>query len=203
MGIANTERSWGWPARLLHWLMALLIVGMLVFGFYLTTAYNDGDPTKLGLVQTHKSVGFVVFALACLRIIWRAANPSPALPAGMSSLERMGAKLGHLALYGLMFAIPLSGWLGASASPYNDADAYPMQIKDMVFGLFEMPDPYPSGSHEVSDWWMQIHLWLALTLLVVLALHVAAALKHALINRDGVFGRMVSGKPVGDQARPG
>ena len=78
-----------------------------------------------------------------------------------------------------------------------------MQIRNMVFGLFEMPDPYPAGSHQISDWWMQIHLWLALTLLVVLALHVAAALKHALINRDGVFGRMVSGEPTGDQARPG
>lgn len=193
MGFANTDRSWGWPARLLHWLMALLIAGMLAFGFYLTNAFNDGDLAKLGLVQTHKSLGFVVFALASIRVIWRVLNPTPSLPTAMSALERMAAKLGHLALYVLMFALPVTGWLGASASPYNDVDAYPMQIRNMVFGLFEMPDPYPVGSHELSDVFMTAHGICAAALVVVLAGHAGAALKHAMIDKDGVLRRMWSG----------
>ena len=194
MGLANTERSWGWPARALHWLMAVMIVAMLVFGFWLVMAFNPGDPAKLGPVQVHKSFGFVVFALACLRIIWRAVNPTPVLPSAMGGLERMAAKVGHLALYALMLAIPLSGWLGGSASPYNDVDAYPMQIRNMVFGLFEMPDPFPVGSHELSDAFMTAHGIGAAALVVVLAGHVAAATWHGAVARDGVMRRMWSGR---------
>lgn len=191
MGLGNTTTSWGWPARLLHWLMAVMIIGMLGFGFWLTTAYNPGDITKLAQVQLHKSFGFCVFVLACLRIILRAVTRTPGLPARMSALETFAARAGHLALYGLMLAVPLTGWLGASSSPYNDPGY--MAIPNEVFGLFAMPDPYPTGSHKVSDAYMTAHLYLALALLVVLAGHAGAALKHALIDRDDVLRRMWSG----------
>ena len=193
MAMRNSTTSWGWLSRWLHWAMAFLILGMLIFGLYLTTAFNDGDPSKLGLVQTHKSFGFLVFALACLRIIWRAVNPTPALPATMPALLKLGAKAGHWAIYLLMFAMPVSGWLGASASPYNDVDSYPMQIKNMVFGLFELPDPYPVGSYDVSDMFMAVHKWAAIALALILAGHVAAAIKHAVVDRDGVMSRMWTG----------
>ena len=129
MGVGNTRDAWGWPARLIHWIMALLVIGMLAFGFYLTNGFNPGDPAKLGLVQQHKSFGFTVFALACLRLVWRAMNPTPKLPDGMNRLERTAARASHIALYMLMVALPISGWLMASASPFNNPDAYPFQIK--------------------------------------------------------------------------
>lgn len=193
MAIGNSSDSWGWLARTFHWVMAILILGMLAFGFYLAFAFGPGDITKLDLVQTHKSFGFVVFVLACLRLIWRAVQPSPELPAATPAALRRTASASHLLLYALMFAMPLSGWLAASASPLNDPDAYPMQIRNMVFGLFEMPDPYPQGSYELSGLFMAIHFWCALALCGVLALHVAGAMKHALVDRDGVFRRMVRG----------
>lgn len=193
MSIGNSATSWGWLARLFHWLMAVLIVGMLGFGIYLVQAYNPGDPAKLELVQIHKSFGFVVFALVCLRLIWRAVNPTPKLPATMSPLMQLGAKFGHWILYLLMFAMPITGWLASSASPYNDADAYPMQIKNMVFGLFEMPDPFATGSHALSDQFMTAHFYVSLALLAVLAVHVIAAIKHAAVDRDGVMERMIRG----------
>lgn len=193
MALRNTAESWGWPARLLHWAMALLIVGMLALGFWLSFGFNPGDPAKIGLIQTHKSFGFTVFTLACLRVVWRAVNPTPALPVEMPALERTAARATHLALYVLIIAMPLTGWLMASASPYNDADAYPMQMKNMVFGLFEMPDPFDPGSDPLSRLFRSIHSWCALALVMVLGLHVAGALKHALFHRDGVLGRMISG----------
>ncbi len=191
MPLVNSTTSWGWLARALHWGMAVLIFGMLGLGFYLVTAYNPGDPSKLGLVQIHKSFGFVVFVLACLRIIWRAVNPTPELPVSMPAVIRAGAKMGHLSLYVLMIAMPLTGWLASSASPYNDVDAYPMQIKNMVFGLFEMPDPYAVGSHDLSGAFMTAHFWCSIALLIVVAGHVGAALKHAVVDRDGVMERML------------
>lgn len=191
MGLGNTTAGWGWAARLLHWVMAVMIIGMLGFGFWLALAYNPGDIAKLSQVQLHKSFGFCVFVLACLRIVLRAVMPTPAMPAGTPPLYALAARAAHLALYGLMLAIPLTGWLGASSSPYNDPGY--MNIPNEVFGLFPMPDPYPEGSHAVSDGYMTAHFYLALTLLVILAGHVAAALKHALVDRDGVMRRMWSG----------
>lgn len=191
MALRNTAAGWGWLARLFHWGMAVMILGMLAFGFWLTTAFNPGDLAKFHQVQLHKSFGFVVFALACLRIIWRAVNPSPPLPPGTPALAALAAHAGHLALYVLMLAMPVTGWLAVSSSPYNDPGY--MAIPNMVFGLFHMPDPYPKGSHDVSDLYMTIHFYLALALVAVLSVHVLAALKHGLIDRDGVFRRMWSG----------
>ncbi len=193
MALRNTADSWGWPARLLHWAMAALIVGMLGFGFWLSFGFNPGDPAKMDLVQLHKSFGFAVFALACLRLAWRAVNPAPALPAGMSGFERTASHGVHLTLYGLMFAMPLSGWLMASASRFNDADNYPMQIRNMVFGLFELPDPIDPGSDNLTELFAAVHFYVGLALVVVLGLHVAGAVKHALIARDGVMRRMLLG----------
>ena len=191
MALGNSKTTWGWPARVLHWSMAVLIVGMLSFGFWLTTAFNPGDVAKLWLVQLHKSIGFCVFVLGCLRIIWRTMNPSPELPPATPVLVAFLARIGHLALYVLMLAIPLTGWLAVSSSPYNDPGY--MNIPNEVFGLFAMPDPYPEGSHAISDRFMLAHLYLAMTLMVVLIVHVLAALKHAMIDRDGVLRRMLSG----------
>ena len=193
MAIRNTATGWGLPARVLHWGIGLLIIGMLAFGFYLTNAFNDGDPAKLGLVQWHKSFGFTVFALALVRILWRVFNPTPALPDGMSALERMGAHVSHIALYVLMFVLPLSGWLMSSASPFNDPGAYPMQIKNMVFGLFEMPDPINPGDRDLEVLFHAVHEWAAIGLAVLLLAHVGAALKHHLVNRDTVLTRMWRG----------
>ena len=194
MAIRNTPDAWGWPARLFHWLMALQVIGMLGFGFYLTNGFNPGDPAKLGLVQQHKSIGFSVFVLACLRLAWRAINPSPRLPEGMHRMEHAAARASHVALYVLMVALPVSGWLMASASPFNNPDAYPVQIKNIVFGLFELPDPIAVGTSELEHLFRSIHFYCGVMLLAVLCAHVAGTLKHYFINRDNVLNRMLTGR---------
>lgn len=194
MALRNSSTSWGWLARLLHWSMSLIILGMLGVGLYMVQVLGDDSDSlmlRYDLTQTHKSWGFVVFVLALIRIGWRWANPTPALP-DTSALTRALAHTGHLALYVCMIALPISGWLMASASPYNDPDAY-FRVQNLVFGLFELPDPYPKGDEALTELLGQVHFTIAMALLVVLAGHVAAALKHHFVDRDGVLRRMLRG----------
>ena len=193
MALKNTAEGWGWPARLLHWAMAALILFQLGVGVYMVEVIGDDLINRFQLTQTHKSFGVVVFALALLRILWRAVNPRPTPPA-MPPMQKLAAEGAHIALYVLMIALPLTGWLMASASPLNDPGAYPFQVKNMVFGLFELPDPYPEGSKALSEQLARFHWGLALMLAAILAVHAGAALKHELVDRDGLLRRMVLGR---------
>ena len=192
MTLRNTEESWGWPARLMHWAGALLVIGMLGLGFYMVN-FVDSMIDRLNLTQIHKSFGFVVFMLALTRVIWRLANPTPAAPSHMGPAERALAHGVHIALYVLMIAMPLTGWLMASSSPLNDVDAYPFQIKNMVFGLFELPDPFQPGDKALSKALAQVHFYTGLALSVIVAGHILAAIKHQSIDRDGLIRRMIRG----------
>ena len=193
MAIRNTRESWGWPARLLHWVMAAAILFLLGVGFYmgqvLTGEDSDTLMQKYDLVQTHKSWGFTVFVLALLRLIWRALNPSPALPDKMGRLERLAAHVGHWGLYACMIAMPLTGWLMASSSSLQDMG----YVQNSVFGLFLMPDPFNPGSEELESLFKTLHFSIALALTALLLGHVAAALKHHFVNRDTVLRRMIKG----------
>ena len=194
MALRNTIQSWGVLARLLHWTMALLILGLVGVGIYMVEVLgSDSDSLLLRyeLTQTHKSFGFVAFVLALLRIGWRWANPTPALP-DMSAGQKALAHGGHIALYICMIALPISGWLMASASPYNDPDAY-IRVKNMVFGLFELPDPYPKGDADLTKFLGQVHFYTAMALVVILMGHIAAAMKHHFVDRDAVLRRMLRG----------
>lgn len=193
MPLKNTTTGWGWLARLFHWSMAIVIIGLLVMGFYiaeiLTGTDSDTLLEKFNLTQDHKSWGFVAFTLALMRVIWRLFNPSPALPEGMSAIERLLAHGGHYGLYFCMFLMPLSGWLMASASPLQDAYG----IKNKVFATFELPDPFVPGSEELVGLFANIHALAGLGLAVLLLGHVLAALKHHFVNKDTVLRRMIRG----------
>ncbi|MEM7522872.1 MAG: cytochrome b [Pseudomonadota bacterium] len=193
MALKNTETSWGWAARALHWIIGGLMIFMLGLGFYMTEIVTDIF-AKFPLIQLHKSWGFVVFVLAGLRLFWRAVNPTPALPASMTGWEKLFAHGGHIALYLLMFALPLSGWLMSSASPLNDVDAYPAQIKNMVFGVFEMPDPIQPSNEALLELFKSIHFYCALAMAALLVGHAGAALKHHFVDKDNTLTRMITGR---------
>ncbi len=188
MALRNTTTTWGWPARLLHWSVAAIIVFMLVLGTYMTGV--DDLMRRFALTQTHKSWGFVVFVLALARIGWRLANPvSPAEPAG-AAWERLAARGAHWALYGLMLWMPLTGWLMATASPLQEMYG----IRNMVFGLFDMPDPFVPGSRELEDLFKRMHNVGAAALAALLLAHAVAALRHHFVLRDDVLRRMTWGR---------
>ena len=188
-GTGNSATSWGWPARLLHWVMAGLILFQLGLGFRMVRLVSDVT-VQFGLYQTHKSWGLVIFTLALVRIYWRATHKPPEMPGGMSPLEVALARGAHLALYVLIVLQPVTGWLMASASPLQET----WGLKNLVFGWFELPDPFQPGSKGLEDIFKSIHAWAAFGLAVILTGHMAAALRHQFMCRNGVLRRMILGR---------
>ncbi len=175
-------------AKLLHWLIALLIAGMVGLGTYMTGVEGDFQ-YKLWLYQLHKSLGVTLFALVAIRLAWRQIAPPPPMPAAMPGWERRAAHVAHAGLYLLMFAMPLSGWARVSASP--------LSVPTNVFGLFTLPHiPWlASLPAETKEAWepvfQTVHWALAWTLVALAAIHALAALRHAFILRDDVMRRML------------
>ena len=165
----------------LHWLIALLIVATFTLGLVMTDIPGL-TPTKLRYFSWHKWAGVTVLALAALRLLWRLFRHPPAYADEMPAWQR-GASHGlHWLLYVLMFAVPLSGYF------YSLATGYPI----VWFGVVELPvliGPNPELKAVLKD----AHYWLTMLLAALVALHVAAALKHLFVDRDGVMARMLPG----------
>ena len=185
MQVRNTTRRWGVPAIGLHWLVALLVIGMLIVGFSMVRFYEDDLARKFELYQLHKSFGFTVFCLAALRLGWRALNPTPALPDTLKPYERVLARVTHWGLYVLLAALPISGWLMSSASPLG--------ITTRVFDLFALPNAV-SPDQALFDLLHEVHEILAFVLAGLLVLHVAAAFKHHFVLKDDTLKRMLPGR---------
>lgn len=188
MGIRNTNDGWGWPARLLHWVVGVVIIVTFGIGFY-TAELLDDIYARLGWVQTHKSWGFLAGVLIALRLIWRALNRAPDMPDTMTATEKRLAHLGHLGLYATIIGMPLTGWLMVTSSPLQEQAG----IKNMVFGLFEMPD-FLAGNAQLSLAFHWMHWLCGVALVLLLVGHVGAALKHHFINKDNVLRRMIIGR---------
>jgi cytochrome b561 len=179
--LRNTRLGYGWMAIVLHWTIAILIVGQWILG---KAMKNVADQRlSFDLIQWHKSFGLLILALAILRLAWRLLNPRPALPANMSGLERRAAGWTHRSLYVLMVLLPLSGWAIASTTV--------LEIPTFAFYLFVVPDLPMTRSDAGEALWTSVHQVLGWLLLVFVALHVAAALRHHFLLRDGILLRML------------
>jgi len=165
-------------AKSLHWLMALMMFGLLGLGFYMSDL--PLSPEKLKLYSWHKWAGVTVFLLTLARLAWRATHQPPAMPWQMSKLQQAAAHAGHVVLYLLMLAIPLSGWLMSSAKGFQT----------VWFGVLPIPDLLPKNK-ELGDMLLELHQGLNLLLIVLLIVHVAAALKHHFFDKDNVLKRML------------
>lgn len=177
-------------AMLLHWLVAALIIINVILGLAIDWLPDEWIRPD---IDTHKSIGITVLGLVILRLIWRFRHQPPALPASFANWERKSSHAAHIALYVLMFALPLSGWLHDSA--WKDAATHPMSL----FYLLPWPriafishlDPVLKESlHTVFG---ILHTGLAYGLYVILALHVAGALKHEWLDKESVIRRMLPG----------
>lgn len=175
MHIKNTHHQFGAITIALHWIMALLIIGMLTVGLYM--ADLPLGPQKIKLYGWHKEVGFIVLALALFRLFWRLKNISPSLP--IPPIEKLLAKGMHWLLYVLMIAMPITGWLLTSAA------GFPVSF----FGLFTIPNLI--ADNEIHrELFETVHLWLGYALITAILLHTLAALKHYLIDKDSILQRM-------------
>jgi len=165
-------------AKVLHWLMALLIIGLFALGQYMSDL--SMSPRKLLLYSWHKWVGVTVFFLLLVRIGWRVTHQPPALPEQMSKLQRLASHIGHALLYLLMLAIPISGWLMSSAKGYQT----------VWFGMLPIPDMLGKDK-QLGDALAELHGALNGLLMLIVVVHVLAALKHHFIDRDPVLRRML------------
>ena len=162
--------------RLLHWLMAVCILAMLFIGVGMESTVM---PKYLTLVSIHKPLGIAILLLALIRLVVRLRSGAPPLPADLPAPMKLGAYLSHYALYALMIGMPLIGWAMLSAA------AYPV----VLFGSVHLPAILPLSDRLHSLLW-DAHFWLAFAFFALILLHLAAALFHALVRRDGVFETM-------------
>lgn len=174
----TTSRTYTRTAIALHWLMALLILTVLPLG--LTMTELELSPLKLKLYAWHKWLGVTVFMLAVLRLAWRLTHPAPPLPSGMPTWERTAAHLMHWYLYAFMLVLPLSGWLMSSAKGFQT----------VYLGVLPIPDLL-AKDEALGEMLGEVHASLAWLFLLLLAVHVAAAVKHHLVDRDDVLARML------------
>ena len=179
--------SYSSVAKWLHWLIAGAIVLQFILAKLAEIAAEESMLVQqLALLAHHKSVGISILLLASIRVLWRITHPAPSLPATISTWQAIASHISHWGLYVLLFAMPISGWLMSSASAYSVS----------WFNLVVLPD-LVAPSESLKKLLQQWHGGLSQALFVIAALHILAALKHGLIDRDEVLSRMSSWGSVG------
>ena len=166
-------------SKLLHWLIAILILGLIWLGWYMVDLtyydkwYNDS-------LHYHKSLGILVLALALVKIGWQQYTPAPGPVTGLKTWEKTGAKLMHYVLWGMMLLIPVTGYLISTSA------GKPIQL----FNWFAIP-AIVDVDEELRELAIDVHFYLAYATLFLAAGHAGAALKHHFINRDDTLKRML------------
>ena len=177
MTFRNTNRSWGSLTKALHWIIVILIINQ----WWIAERVEElKGLAKLQTLGWHKSFGMTILMLAIIRLMWRWMNPVPDLTVEIKPWERVLARISHVLLYGLIFAMPLTGWMMSSARNFPVS----------WFKLFQFPDlvaPADQTYHQMHD----LHHLLFKVLVAVALLHAAGALKHHFIDRNDVLKRML------------
>jgi cytochrome b561 len=161
----------------LHWITAALILANLLLG--VSMVQLPISPRKINWYLWHKSIGISVFLLTSLRLAWRAWRPHPP-PVWMPPWQQRAARVSHVSLYVLLLLIPLSGWLYSSATG----------VQVVYLGVVPLPGVLPKD-RVLAAVLLGVHVTFNVLLVTVVAIHVAAALKHHFVDRDGVLARML------------
>ena len=179
MLIKNTLEHYGVVTKLLHWSIALLIIAMTALGIYMVELTYYDRYYNLSL-ETHKALGILVLELAILKLLWVCFETSPGAAAGMKMWEKAAAKAMHVTLYTMMVLIPISGYA------ISTSDGKTVSF----FGWYEVPAWLPpiDNLNQIAS---SIHYWLAYITIGLVGGHIAAALKHQLVDKDGTLRRML------------
>lgn len=184
-GGAPAEPVYSPIARFLHWLVVALVGVMALTGVlmvYRGKDLNIWDALTNNLYSTHKALGLVVLAVVVIRLVYRLFAGRPDDEPSLTPFQKIASHTVHWALYGLLIAIPIGGWLGVSLFPALD-----------VFGLFQLP-ALASPDKALSEQVLWVHGLAAYLLLGLIAIHIGAALYHHFVRRDGVLARMMPGR---------
>lgn len=178
--IRNTTAGWGSIARCLHWGLALAIIGMIAFGWWMN--HMPARPDRFFYRSIHADIGYVILLLTVARMVWRLVNPTPAMPAETSRWQKIAAHVSHGALYLAVIVVIMLGWAhsGAHTPDYSS-----------FFGLFHVPQ-FTSPDKAAANAYEDRHILFAYVLLALIGIHLLAALWHHFIRRDRVVTRMVT-----------
>jgi cytochrome b561 len=163
-------------ARIIHWLMTILIIGMLALGWYMMAI--EDEPGSDWYFNTHKSIGITLILLVVLRLLWRLAHQPGLLPKHLPHWQVTASKVSHYLLYATMFAMPLAGFTGALFSKHGIA-FFGQQLPTIV-----------TSNHAMAELFFFIHSVIAWVFVALISLHLLAALKHLFIDKDKVFQRI-------------
>ena len=168
-------------AKALHWVIVALLIVQFVLAWTMPDIKRDTKPDTL--INLHLSFGALILLAAIIRLAWRATHAEPPPEDGLPPWQRQSARIMHRLLYGLLFVLPVLGWINASWRGFPAT----------VFGLFELPKLVATRAPGFG-WTGDVHTLLAYyAMLTLIALHVAAGLYHYFIRRDGVLQRMLPG----------
>jgi len=176
----QTTPAYTKTARALHWITAGLVLLLIPLGFVIANEW--GGPMQESLYDLHRSFGAMLIPIVIVRLVYRWMHPPLPLPADIAAIQRYAAHVMHWALYALLLAQPLVGWMATSA--------YPAPIT--VFGLFTLPPLLPED-RPLSDQLFWLHRWIGFAIACLVAAHVAAALSHHFLLKDRVLMRMITG----------
>jgi cytochrome b561 len=182
----NSDNAWGWPAKLLHWIGAILILLLLGHGWWMT--HFAPRPDRLAHYAGHAGLGYDFLLLLMLRLLWRWTHAVPALPADTPRWEYLAARASHIGLYLLMFATTVVGWAlaGTMRAPMNkDAFGVPVPL------IYVSQD---RGMHVLLE---NSHKILAYVLAALVIVHLVAALRHHFVKHNDVLRRMWFGSQKG------
>lgn len=197
MQVRNQSSRYGAVSQILHWTTALLVTALLVIG---KGGLVDVEHPATAGFMWHGSLGVLVLALVAARLLWRLASPNPEFPSTMTRLGRIAARTMHLSLYALLVALPLSGWLAASSegSHVNFFNVVtlprwersgPMEAAPAVAPRAQASAQTAGGDRESLA--EELHELLGDALIILVGLHVIAALKHQFVDHDGLIRRML------------
>ncbi len=181
--IRNTTTGWGGAARALHWILGLVIIGMLAYGWWMN--HLAARPDRLFHRSVHADIGYVVLLLMAVRLIWRSTNPVPSPPPDSPRWQRLAARVNHWALYVITIVVALLGWAHSGAHKPDYAD---------WFGLFRVPQ-FTSTDKASADFYEILHIYTAYLLIALVVIHILAALYHRFVKSDNVVSRMIGGGP--------
>lgn len=176
LGMNNTDWSYDVISKLFHWILSILLIGLVALGWYMMSI--EDQPNSGWYFGIHKSFGLIAATLVLLRLIWRIGHKPAPLPDSVPHWQAKISRAIHFLLYICMIVMPLTGFLGSSFSKYGVA----------FFG-WPLPE-WTNQNHDISEQFFEIHETFAWFLVVLVVLHILAALKHLFINKDGVFKRM-------------
>lgn len=175
----NTADRFGLVSIILHWLMAITVIGLFGLGWYMVDlTYYDSLYKTLPFI--HKSIGIIFGLFLIFRLFWKGINVTPKFEDGLSSFERLAAKAAHLGLYGLMVSIVISGYLISTADNSSIS----------VFDIFQVPATITSIP-EQEDVAGFVHEYLGYSIIGLTLLHAAAALKHHYLDKDNTLRKML------------